>query len=88
MIYMLCELINLVHNEYLNSAKLLQTGNTENNLSYKFHAAIIQNKTFILTTPRTRLKFYRTNYNTYEAQSFSEHASYAYEHPKIFLEFI
>ena len=49
---------------------------------------IIQNKTFILTTPRTRLKFYRTNYNTYEAQNFSEQASYAYERPINFSEFI
>ena len=49
---------------------------------------IIQNKTFILTTPRTRLKFYRTNYNTYEAQSFSEQASQAYERRINFLVFI
>ena len=31
---------------------------------------------------------YRTNYNTYEAKNFSEHASYVYEHPINFSEFI
>ena len=34
------------------------------------------------------MNFYRTNYNTYEAQIFSEQASYAYECPINFSEFI
>ena len=37
-----------------------------------------QNKSFIQTAPRTRLN-YITNDNTYDAQTFSEHASYGYE---------
>ena len=34
------------------------------------------------------MNFYKTNYNTYEAQNFSEQASYAYERPINFSEFI
>ena len=34
------------------------------------------------------MNFYITNYHTYEALNFSEHASYAYEHPINFSEFI
>ena len=32
------------------------------------------------------MNFYRANCHTYEAQNFSEHASYAYEHPINFSE--
>ena len=34
------------------------------------------------------MNFYRTNYHTYEAKNFSEHASYSNEHPINFSEFI
>ena len=34
------------------------------------------------------MNFYITNYNTYEAQNFSKHASYVCEHPINFSEFI
>ena len=36
----------------------------------------------------TKMNFHRKNYNTYEAQNFSELASYAYERPVNFSEFI
>ena len=48
---------------------------------------IIQNKTFIQTAPRTRLNSIEQT-TTLEAQNLSEHASYAYERPINFSEFI
>ena len=53
-----------------------------------FHAANYSEQFNYPDNTQNKIEFYRTNYKTYEAQNFSEHASYVYEHPINFLEFI
>ena len=89
---MVCkELSNSVYKQYLTSVKLLKTVNAEINLPCKIHSISCHQLIRIKQLFRLHLekiKFYRTNYRTYEAQNFSEQASHDYEYLINFSEFI